>query len=120
MLIVAAGILVLAVAAIAWGIVAMRRGIKRRVAEWRLRQEDEIAVIVEHSRLTLWGIIWTIGFILMTAAAIVGGSMAATVFQQIASGISWIAGAIIFAVAFLTCRRRTYTVYRSNNGYRSS
>jgi hypothetical protein len=93
-----------------------RRVLEKREAEAMRLAESEIATIVERSELTGWGALWTVVFVIAAIVSFAGGTAATTVFQQIAAGVSWIGTLILFGLAFTTCRRRTYTIYRSG-GY---
>jgi len=105
----------LAIAAIWGGGAAINRAAARRRADAEWRQANEIAFIVEESNLTPLGVVWLMVFVVWTLISFAGGAAATTVFQQIAAGVSWIGALLVFGFTFMTCRRRTYTVYRSGN-----
>lgn len=85
----------------------------RLYAEAQALARSEIATIVEHWDLTGWGTLWTIIFMFASVVAFIGGTLAKTVLQEIEASISLLSTLLLFGIAFGTMRKRSYTIYRS-------
>lgn len=73
----------------------------------------ELAIITENIRMTAWGLLCVIMLIVMIVGSLVAYAHATTVFQQIEAGVSLIAGVLLFGLGVALGRRRSYTIYRS-------
>ncbi|MHC2578196.1 threonine/homoserine/homoserine lactone efflux protein [Bradyrhizobium diazoefficiens] len=89
-----------------------RRRIAGEEAELAAR---ELAIIVEDVRLTAGGIVAAVLLVVTILYSFVTYEAATTVFQQIASGVSLIAGCIVWGLGVALGRRRTYRVLRSEH-----
>ena len=73
----------------------------------------EIAVIEETVRSTGFGAVCIVLLLIVIAASGVGYTKAVTVFQQIEIGVGFIGSLIVLGLGAALGRRRSYTVYRS-------
>lgn len=96
----------------ATSIIGAINGRRRRKREEEM-EARELATIVEEVRITPGGVICFILLVITVIATAFSYISAATVFQQIASGVSLIAGCILWGLGVALGQRRTYRIYRS-------
>lgn len=94
-------------------VMVAKRGYMRRAEMEDDLAAREMATIVEDVRTTGFGGVCIVLLLLTVAVTTFSYLSAATVFQQIASGVSLIGGGVLFGAGAVMGRTRTYRVYRS-------
>jgi cytochrome b561 len=94
-------------------VLALRERVTLRKQNASQLQARELAKITEEISMTGWGGFCVVMLVLTVAGSIGSYAAAKTVFQQIEAGVSLMAGLILFGLGSALGRRRTYTIYRS-------